>query len=507
MSSSDTNPYRAPRQSEDAGDVGQIAASGAIATPLSPKRGSLLVIFLTVFIDLLGFGMVLPLLPIYAKTFVLEARSHQAAASMSADAESGLIIGLLMASFSAMQFVFAPVWGRLSDRIGRRPVLMIGLAGSVAFYTLFGLATVWENLTLLFIARIGAGIAGATIPTAQAYIADTTTLETRSKGMALIGAAFGLGFALGPLLGAAAVSLDEAKAVAPMNTAKPQAEVTSGEVAAGMGDAAALARRGEAPAASVEKPSPSPGYVAAGLSGLALVLAFFLLPESLKPDSTSAARKLFDFGALGEAIRTPSIGPLLLTLFICILAFANFETTFSMLISGKAPHSPFSFDNPHVLYTFAYIGLVLSFAQGLLVRRLSGKVPESIMAAVGAVLEIVGFSGMIASVSSGQTWQLLVSLTIIVTGFAMMMPSLTSLISRRSDPKKQGGVLGLSQSVSALARILGPMIGLPLLNVWVYLPYCVAGGMMLVGLVMIVTNVHGGRDYGAAPADMLQMEM
>ena len=132
----------------------------------SPRRGSLLVIFLTVFIDLLGFGMVLPLLPIYAKQFTTD--------------NTGLIIGLLMASFSAMQFLFAPMWGRLSDRIGRRPVLMIGLAGSVLFYTMFGLATVWKSLTGLFISRIGAGIAGATIPTTQAYIADTTSLEGRA---------------------------------------------------------------------------------------------------------------------------------------------------------------------------------------------------------------------------------------------------------------------------------------------------------------------------------------
>src|SRR5580698_7424400 len=128
----------------------------------SPRRGSLLVIFLTVFVDLLGFGMVIPLLPIYAEQFTLD--------------ESGLMLGLLMASFSAMQFLFAPLWGRLSDRVGRRPVLMIGLAGSVVFYTLFGIATVWESIAWLFVARIGAGVAGATISTAQAYIADSTSL-------------------------------------------------------------------------------------------------------------------------------------------------------------------------------------------------------------------------------------------------------------------------------------------------------------------------------------------
>src|SRR5688572_30726424 len=198
--------------------------------PPTYRKASLLVIFLTVFIDLLGFGMVLPLLPIYAKTFDVE--------------QEGWEIGLLMSSFSAMTFIFAPLWGRASDRIGRRPVLIVGLIGSVGFYILFGIATVLQSMTLLFIARIGAGIAGATIPAAQAYIADVTSLENRAKGMALIGAAFGLGFTFGPLLGAAAL-------------------IFSSESDIGA--------------------SPWPGYAAAVLSGIALLLAIFLLPESLHP--------------------------------------------------------------------------------------------------------------------------------------------------------------------------------------------------------------------------------
>src|SRR5688572_24308754 len=162
--------------------------------PPTYRKASLFVVFLTVFIDLLGFGMVLPLLPLYGKSF--------AARHAFSDSEVGWIVGLLMASFSAMQFLFVPVWGRLSDRWGRRPVLIIGLAGSTLFYGLFGLATAWQSLTGLFAARIGAGIAGATIATAQAYIADVTTKERRARGMALIGAAFALGFTLGPMLGA-----------------------------------------------------------------------------------------------------------------------------------------------------------------------------------------------------------------------------------------------------------------------------------------------------------------
>ena len=202
--------------------------------PSGPHRGSLLVIFLTVFIDLLGFGIVLPLLPIYGEQF---ASQHG-----FTSAQTGWLIGLLMASFSAMQFFFLPMWGRLSDLFGRRPILLIGLLGSTVFYTIFGLATVWRSLVWLFVARIGAGIAGATISTAQAYIADTTTAENRTKGMALIGAAFALGFTLGPVIGAASLLVG-----------------TTGDV------------------------TPWPGYFAAGLSGMAFLLALWLLPESKTP--------------------------------------------------------------------------------------------------------------------------------------------------------------------------------------------------------------------------------
>src|SRR5207245_1972908 len=185
---------------------------------------------------------------------------------------SGATLGLLMASFSAMQFVFAPIWGRVSDRVGRRPVLMLGLACSACFYGLFGYATSLgsggELLGLgvvpwLFICRIGAGIAGATIPTAQAYIADVTGPHDRAKGMALVGAAFGIGFTFGPLLGAAFLPAETAPV--PIGS----------EVAVVAGDIAAEP--------SEEPPSAATGYVAGVLSSLALLSAIFLCPASLNP--------------------------------------------------------------------------------------------------------------------------------------------------------------------------------------------------------------------------------
>ncbi len=411
-------------------------------TARKPHHGSLLVIFLTVFVDLLGFGMVLPLLPIYAEQFAVD--------------ESGWQLGLLMASFSAMQFLFAPMWGRLSDRYGRRPILMIGLAGSVIFYTLFGVASIMQSLALLFVSRIGAGIMGATISTAQAYIADTTTLEQRPRGMALIGMAFGVGFTFGPLLGFLAVP-------------------------SGHGD-----------------PGPWPGYAAAALSLMALLSAIFLLPESLHAGSEHAAHKLLDLRALRRALSIPSIGAILLALFVCVLSFANFETTISLLIWGSQERSlgsPFNFDWRQVCLTFALIGLTLSVVQGGIVRKLAGRVSEGVLAASGCLMEMVGFLIVSAAIHRSSVPLLLTALVVIVSGFSFMMPTLMSLLSRRSDPARQGAILGVGQSVNSMARIVGSAVGIPLLMLFLSLPYYAAAGLMGVGLVLVIVASLAGRDF------------
>lgn len=408
----------------------------------SPRSGSLAVIFLTVFIDLLGFGIVLPLLPVYAREYSTDT--------------TGLAIGLLMASFSAMQFCFAPIWGRLSDRIGRRPVLIVGLLGSVVFYALFGIATVAKSLPLLFVARIGAGIAGATIATAQAYIADCTTRENRQRGMALIGMAFGLGFTFGPLLGFLAVPTG----------------------------------RGE--------PGPWPGYAAAILSGVALLMAIFRLPESLRPDSDSPRRRVFDWSAWRTALATPSVGFLLLAMFVCIASFSNFETTLSLLIKGgtKRTESPFDFTWGQVCLTYAFIGIMLALVQGGVVRRLGGRVSEGAQAAFGAVAEMVGFGLVVYAVGAGSGLWLFVALGVVVTGFAFLQPSLNSLLSRRSAAEDQGAVLGVGQSVSSLARIVGAGLGNPLLALHLLLPYFAAAGLMALGFLLVIAAARRGRDHG-----------
>ncbi|MDG2384910.1 MAG: MFS transporter [Pirellulaceae bacterium] len=407
----------------------------------SPGRGSLLVVFLTVFIDLLGFGIVLPLLPIYAEEFTLD--------------ESGLQLGMLMASFSIMQFFFAPVWGRISDQIGRRPVIMIGLVGSAVFYALFGYATIQRSLFLMFVSRIGAGLAGATISTAQAYIADTTSLEQRPKGMALIGMAFGLGFTFGPLLGYLAIP-------------------------SGTGD-----------------PGPWPGFAAAALSLLAFFLAVFWLPESLHDDSESASHGL-NFSQLREALRVPSIAAILLAIFVCVFSFANFETTLALMIKGR--DSVFRFSFQQVCLTFAYIGFVLAVVQGGVVRRLAGRISEGALAGAGAIAELLGFFCLVVALQYRAEWMLYLGLTIVVLGFAFITPSLNSLLSRRSDPNRQGGILGIGQSVSSLGRIAGAGLGIPLLKMHPQLPAGVAMLLMAFGFVMIVWGARSGKDFGKAVA-------
>jgi MFS family permease len=406
------------------------------------SRGSLLVIFLTVFIDLLGFGMVLPLLPIYAQAFGVK--------------EHGWEIALLMSSFSAMTFIFSPLWGRLSDRIGRRPVIVVGLFGSAVFYALFGLATLWQSLPWLFITRIGAGIAAGTIPTAQAYIADVTSVKTRAKGMALIGAAFGLGFTFGPLLGWVALWFS-----------KTQSDVGT---------------------------SPWPGYAAATLSGLACLLALGMLPESLRSGSQARSHAVFDLRAWGDALSTPSIPAILLTSFVSVVSFGAYETTLSLLL--KSPVFGFAFAD--VLLFFAFIGFTLSVAQGLLVRRLAGHVSEVVMATAGGVVTMVGFVLISLASRAGHVWFLVAASAVEVTGFSLVTPSLQSLVSRRSDPAKQGGILGVSQSVSALARVAGPLIAVPLFFREPTLPYWTAIVMMSGALAIFLALARHGKDYGAA---------
>jgi MFS family permease len=370
----------------------------------------MLTVFLVVFIDLLGFGIVLPLLPLYVKRY-LQPFYFDATTT-------GLIIGLLYSSFSLMQFIFSPIWGRLSDRIGRRPVLLIGLAGSVVFYGLFGLASALPveggadiALVLMTVARAGAGIAGATVATAQAVIADCTPPEKRARGMALIGAAFGIGFTFGPLIAYFGMKLF------------PNAD-------------------------------SGPGYLAALLSLIALVIAIFKLPETLRPGQAPAPRHWLDMRATLEVLRMPGVGLLILTLFLALFGFANFEATLALLNEEVLG---FRTDDNYLM--FAYVGLVLALAQGGIYRPLTKRISEPTFMGIGVVFMLVGLLGLAwvaAYATPGERGPIYVVLALAVTGFAFLNPSVNALITQRCDPARQGEALGVNQSMGALARILGP---------------------------------------------------
>ncbi len=484
------------------------------------SRTPLLIVFLTVFIDLLGFGIVLPLLPRYAKHF---------------DAD-GLTLGLLMASFSLMQFLFAPLWGRLSDRTGRRPILMLGLAGSTLFYTMFGFTTSLGAgglllglgvIPWLFICRIGAGIAGATIPTAQAYIADVTGPKERARGMALIGAAFGIGFTFGPLLGAAFIpgELGDADTLArPEVRARlqlsdnqersilKQIDLSSGELRAGRTSLTRKQRdeirtrrddaiRGLLSAdqyagwLQLSAPSPAPGYLAGVLSGLALLSAIFLLPESLQTGASGApVRARFNWASLHGALTHPQIGLILFTMFLTTFAFAQFESTLSLLTEFLG------LSDRHNYFVFAYIGLILALSQGLLVRRLVPRWGEFVMSVVGTVLMTTGLLLVGAAGLSDSRAMLFAVLPLCVIGFSALNPSLQSLLSRQTAAEQQGGILGLGQSMAALARILGPLVGLPLTDWNMVYPYWTAAGLMAVGVVLALGLKTPAPDAAESPA-------
>jgi MFS family permease len=429
------------------------------------RRKATFIVFLVVFIDLLGFGIVLPLLPLYANRLLgplYPVETHRIL--------HGAVLGALMASFSFMQFLFAPVYGRVSDRVGRRPILLLGLAGSVVFYALFAYAShigfaeqqYGLALVLILVSRVGAGVAGATISTAQAVIADSTTPATRARGMALIGAAFGIGFTFGPILCYTSFFVPSKAA---------------------------------------------PGATASLLSLIALVLALVLLPETLRTGSAAGRRHWLRFGATLEALRLPVVGALILIFFLATLAFGSLESTLALMnqvllsAGNVVPMDQLSDEQLEQIIRkscliFAYVGLVLMLVQGLIYRRLVGRVGELRFLRAGVFLMLAGLGGVIATVLAvargalaGEGVEIpvaLVILAVLVTGFALMTPSVQSLISKRADPARQGEILGVNQSMSALARILGPACGgfLFFAEPSHVLPYVAGAALMAVVLVL-----------------------
>ena len=408
------------------------------------RRSSLAILFVTVFIDLLGFGIVFPFLAYYVEMFGARAST----------------VGLLLGVFSLMQFLFAPVWGRLSDRIGRRPVILVGLFGSFVGFTLFGLA---GSLAMLFIGRIVAGVAGATIPTAQAYIADSTTAENRAKGMGLIGAAFGLGFILGPALGGflASASLPLSRMAGP------------GRVGAMLHD----------------NPYALPSLVAALLSLGNLIAASLRLPESLSPQLREQARlrpRVKRFTALRDGFATERLRGLLLIAFIYTGGFAMMETTFTLLVERRL-----KFDNSpeshallvrRVSYVFALIGAVATLMQAGLAGRLARKFGEEKMLFAGIVSAAAAFALMPLSTNWAEFF---FCAALLAFASGLTNPSYASLVSRAAGADAQGGTLGVSQSAASLSRVAGPIAaGLLFQKIAPGAPYAVAA--LLAGVAAVV---------------------
>jgi len=402
------------------------------------KKGpSVLVIFLTVFIDLIGFGIVVPLLALYSRNF-------------GAGAWMMAIIG---ASYSAAQFVFAPIWGRLSDRLGRRPMLLLSTAGATVSYVIFALASGLNNATtaiaLLLISRLFAGACGGNITVAQAYIADITPPENRSKRMGLIGMAFGLGFICGPII-------------------------------AGIG----LKFLG----------NTGPGWLAAGICALNFVLALCILAESRKPTSEPAKARPH-LKQWGHTLSHPKIGLLVLTFFLATFAFSCFEFTLPLLVNDNFQLN-LSMEELHHATTittlFVYCGLIGAFVQGGATGRLVKKLGESKLIALSlfltgismVLLPFVKGNGPLAwshlfNGQNGQWVKMLGVLALLAIGSQMTRPPIFGLLSNLTPENEQGATIGVAQGCGSLARIIGPLFAMPLYTHTPLLPYVICGAVAI----------------------------
>ena len=375
--------------------------------------------------DLIGFGLIIPLISLYGKKF----------------GAGALELGLLGASYSLMQFFFAPVWGRLSDKVGRRPILLMSLAGSTLSYLGFAYA---GNFWWLVATRCFAGAFAANISTAQAFVADVTTPENRAKGMGMIGAAFGLGFILGP--GLAYLTL---------------------HFYPGM--------------------LQGPGLLAALICGLNLALAYFRLPESLTPAIRAKAAqspRKNGFKAVAAALTHPRLGPLYAMFFLLTFCMANMEQTFSVFFEQKFQFGTAG-SGEATGKILVWAGILGAFVQGFLVRRLVKKWGEYRLVLLGLVILAPGA----LSLGYGSSYQAYFLLVIpMAFGSGFVTPSLSAMISRSATAAEQGATLGMSQSLGSLARAVGPFLALWVFHINPSLPFVIAGLSALLVLLIALTK-------------------
>jgi DHA1 family tetracycline resistance protein-like MFS transporter len=432
--------------------------SVAVQGPQGHRRSPLGILFLAVFLDLVGFGILIPIQPFYAELF----GARPAA------------ITLLSASFSLVQFLFAPFLGRISDSVGRRPIMLFTIAVNALGYALFGLA---GSLPMLFLARITSGFGSANIGTAQAIVADSTSPETRAKGMGIIGAAFGLGFILGPAIG-------------------------------GLFSQYSLAL---------------PAFVAAGLSTVNWFYAFLRLPEThpaMVPGQAAAGapagaqqgglhgnvRARHHLGLswkdLRGAIKHPNVPQLFWLYLVGTVAFSLMEQTLGLYIeriwvpsSGTGPSTThLRHASAMTAYFLVVVGLTGAVVQGILIGRLARRFGEHRLVVTGTII-VAGTLILIPIVADIRVYALLLALgPILALGSGVLNPSIPSLLSQATDSDAFGGVLGLGQSLSALGRVVGPMFAGVLFEVSHEVPFYLGAALMLTcTLVSLTIRIVSGR--------------
>lgn len=401
----------------------------------SPK----LVIFMTIMIDMLGFGIIIPVLPSFSKEL----------------GASNVEVGGIAAVYSLMNFLFAPWWGMLSDKYGRRPIILISIAVTGASYLLLGFSSM---LVVLFLSRMFSGIGSANISVAQAYLSDVTPPQDRAKAMGMIGAAFGLGFIFGPVIG--------------------------GILAEQFGTAAL-------------------GFFAASLSAINLISAWWMLPESLKTTNPHTKPRLFKFKPLLNALQREHISGLMIVGFIYITAFAMMQIT--AVLYWQEMHG---LSKKEVGYLFAFIGITSAIVQGGLVGKLQKAWGEERMLIVGLSCMVVGLAIIPFAPdpkASFFAWQGL-SMALLAFGSGCSQPALSSLLSRLSGLQEQGEILGINMSFGSMARVVGPLLGGFLYNIDFHLPF-VGGAVLSASAFLLLIPLHNRlRALNAQPAQSVATE-
>jgi len=407
-----------------------------------PPKGALFSIFLIVLVDFLGFGLIIPLLPFYVPDY-----QH-----------NPFKVTFLFSIYSICQFIGAPILGSMSDRYGRRPILIFSQIGSAVGYVLLGVASMggWDpqtRLLLVYLSRIIDGFTGGNVSTAQAYISDVTTAANRAKGMGLLGAAFGIGFCLGPFMGGVLGGYNVSW----------------------------------------------PAYAAAFFAMLAAGQTYFKLPESRVHKPTDSKLWLHPSN-FAPVLRKPVVTQILLISFVSMAAFVMMEATVGLFLSDI-----YGWVDPKIAaqktgWFFGYVGLVIVFVQGGLIGRLTKKVGEWPLAIVGPVLVAVGMGFYVGLAWWPALLVLGVAGALNATGRSLQGPTLSSLLSKFSDPREQGVVFGLYHGLSSLARVAGPIIAGATYGLWRHTgPFVTSGAIVL--LVAAWTVALRARAGGTAEVD------